>query len=90
MIARTPSTSSMLQDFGHDAATGELHTIFRRTPKRLYIYETVPADLHAALRAADSHGRFMQQFVIGKFPHRIVELDDDGNPIEQQESAGAR
>lgn len=52
----TPVTSSNLRAVGYDAGARELWVEF--VNGSVYVYEGVPAEVHAALMAAPSHGKY--------------------------------
>ena len=67
-VEMAPVKSSNLKAVGYDAAARELHVEFANGGR--YVHHDVPADVHAALMAAESKGSHFHQHVRGKFPHR--------------------
>ena len=63
----TPVESSNVESVGHNAATNELHVIFKSGGH--YVYRSVPPAVHVELLKADSIGRFIGQHIKGKFDH---------------------
>jgi len=56
-----PVRSSNLAAIGYDPATSEMRILFRNG--RLYLYHEVPSSLHSELMAADSKGRYFEDFI---------------------------
>ena len=65
-----PVRSSDVRSVGYSQADRVLEVAFHSGG--LYRYDNVPADVHAALMAASSKGRFLAQFVKGHYPYRAV------------------
>lgn len=64
-----PVKSSNIAEIGHEGTT--LHVRFRGGNKT-YVYEGVPADVHAELMASESVGRHFAQVIKGRYPHKVV------------------
>ena len=58
---RSPVESSDIASIGYDPATHTLEIEFQTGA--LYEYQGVPADTHAQLMSAPSHGRYFNQHV---------------------------
>lgn len=61
----TPTGSSFVEAIGHHADRDELHIKLKGGH---YIYQGVPADLHRAMMASESIGRFYGSQIKGRFP----------------------
>ncbi|MCA1653620.1 MAG: KTSC domain-containing protein [Sphingomicrobium sp.] len=62
--------SEAILDIDYDAAAATLHVRF--TSGDGYSYFDVPADVHRAFVAAQSHGRFFQQHIRDRYRYRKV------------------
>ena len=60
--------SEALAEVLYEPATCVLRIRFRSGD--WYRYFGVPASVHAALMAAESHGRFFQEHIRGRYPYR--------------------
>jgi hypothetical protein len=60
-------SSEAIAQIEYDAASRTLFVRF--TSGEWYGYADVPACLHAAFVAAESHGRFFHDRILGRFPH---------------------
>lgn len=63
--AMTAIASSFVEAIGHEPTRDELHV---RLKGGHYIYQGVPSDLHRAMMASESVGRFYGNQIKGKFP----------------------
>lgn len=68
----SPTGSSFVQAIGHDSNTNALHI---RLKGGHYVYSGVPADIHQAMMASESVGRFYGSEIKGKFACEKVELE---------------
>lgn len=67
--ALVPVKSSNIAAVGyHD---GKLHVQFKGGGK-VYVYAGVPADVHMAMMASDSVGRFLAANIKGKYDHAVA------------------
>ena len=64
-VRMVPVRSSALAAVGYDAERCLLHIRFRHTG--LYTYQNVPPDVFEALLAAESKGRFYNQYIRNAF-----------------------
>lgn len=69
-MKRVAVTSSMIASIGYDADGAVLEIEF--TTGDIYQYQGVPADVHAGLMQAESHGRYFNEHVREIFPHLKV------------------
>jgi hypothetical protein len=60
-------TSEAIAQIEYDAASRTLFVRF--TSGEWYGYAGVPASVHAAFVAAESHGRFFHDRILGRYPH---------------------
>lgn len=65
-MERTPLPSTTLASVGYDPKTLVLEVEFRSSA--IYRYRLVPSALYRDLLAADSKGRFFNQFIRQRFP----------------------
>ncbi|MEU6978159.1 KTSC domain-containing protein [Streptomyces sp. NPDC046371] len=70
MLLHQSVHSSNLRSVGYDELGCVLEVAFHGG--RLYRYDKVPAQVHAALMAAPSKGTFLAQFIKGQYPYRRV------------------
>jgi hypothetical protein len=63
---RTSVKSSNIQSIGYDPGTETLEVEF--SGERVYQYYGVPADLHAELMVAESHGSFLYEHISYRNP----------------------
>jgi hypothetical protein len=66
----TPVDSEMLVAVGYEAKSHSLMTVFRTG--ETYLYKNVPLFVHERLMSADSKGKFMHKYVIGRFDYERV------------------
>lgn len=89
-MERTPVESSQIKSVGYDPATHVLEVEFvpRKdgTPGAIYQYDDVPAEIAEQLVAAQSVGRYFNQFVKFGFKYHKVEPP---KPEPQQQQSGA-
>jgi hypothetical protein len=69
-LLHEPVRSSNVRSVGYSPAERVLEIAFHSG--RLYRYESVPADVHAALMASPSKGGFVARFIKGRYPYRPV------------------
>jgi hypothetical protein len=62
--------SSNIRSVGYSQVERVLEVAFHSGA--LYRYDSVPADVHAALMAASSKGGFLARFVKGRYPYRRI------------------
>lgn len=60
-MKHTPVISSNLASVGYDEASQTLEVTFKNGTT--YAYSRVPASEHAALMAADSHGKYLNAYI---------------------------
>jgi hypothetical protein len=60
-------TSEAIAQIEYDAASRTLFVRF--TSGEWYGYAGVPASVHRAFVAAESHGRFFHDHILGRYPH---------------------
>nr|WP_277761217.1 KTSC domain-containing protein [Streptomyces lydicus] len=65
-----PVRSSNVRSVGYSQAERVLEIAFHGG--RLYRYDNVPADVHAALMASSSKGGFLARFIKGRYPYRAI------------------
>ena len=63
----TPVESSMIKAIGYDAATCTLWVQFNRG--QIYSYTDVPLEVHQALMAAESHGKYFHKHIRGEYAY---------------------
>lgn len=81
-IPRTATPeSSQIDSFGYDPTSQRLAVKFKSTSSTVYEYRNVPADVAAAMAAADSKGSFVYRQIKGKY-------DFDRMPEEVAETEG--
>lgn len=67
-IPRTATPeSSQIDSYGYDVASKRLAVKFKSTSDKVYEYRDVPAELAAAMDAAESKGSFIYKQVKNKF-----------------------
>ena len=62
-----PVDSEMLVAAGYDAESHSLHVIFRTGEK--YRYKNVPSFLYQELMSAESKGKFMHKYILGRYDY---------------------
>ncbi|MEV7776764.1 KTSC domain-containing protein [Kitasatospora sp. NPDC088351] len=67
---RTPVDSSLLLSVGYDRSARALELEF--TGGHVYTYADVPARVHRELMAAESHGRYFNRAIRGRYVYRRV------------------
>jgi hypothetical protein len=76
MIPRTEVQSSNVRSIGYDAARRILHVEFNskdaRMPGRVYEYQNVPPEEHAALLNAPSIGAHFTRVIRGRYTGKVV------------------
>ncbi len=72
-----PVKSSNVEAIGYHPGENELHVRFKGGGH--YIYQGVAKALHDECLGCDSVGRFINQNVKGRFPHRIHDAKPDSN-----------
>jgi len=65
-MTRTSVKSSNIKSIGYDSETKTLEVEF--SGERVYQYYEVPAELHAELMLAESHGSFLYENISCRFP----------------------
>lgn len=63
-VRHTPVISSYIHTIGYDADRKELHVAFKGSGS--YVYHGVSPEQHQALMAADSKGKHLNKFIVGK------------------------
>jgi hypothetical protein len=63
--------STVIDRFHHDPGTGVLTVVFRTG--RVYAYHGVPASEVAALRSAESKGRYFNAHIRGHYPYDEIQ-----------------
>jgi hypothetical protein len=64
-MLRQVVTSQIIHSVGYDTEARTLEVQFRNG--WVYRYGDVPAEIHRALMAADSHGRYLKRNIVDKF-----------------------
>ncbi len=64
-MLRVVVASQIIASVGYDSQAGLLEVEFRNG--WIYEYDDVPRDVHAALMAAPSHGRYLHQHVVDAY-----------------------
>jgi HTH-type transcriptional regulator/antitoxin HigA len=67
---RGRNASSVIQDFSYDARRQKLKIVFQTG--RVYVYERVPAEVHAGLKNAPSQGAYFNNSIRDHFPCREI------------------
>lgn len=67
-MTRTQVTSAVFRSIGHEGDTLEVETM----NGKVYRYQGVTADQHAALMRAPSLGQHFGKFIRGAYPHVVV------------------
>ncbi|MEV6328492.1 KTSC domain-containing protein [Streptomyces sp. NPDC051909] len=70
MLLHQPVHSSNLRSVAYDEVGWVLEVAFHGG--RLYRYDGVPPQVHAALMAAPSKGTFLARFIKGRYPYRRI------------------
>ncbi|MFC8230657.1 KTSC domain-containing protein [Streptomyces sp. NPDC057287] len=65
-----PVQSTNVRSVGYSESDRVLEVAFHSG--RLYRYDGVSADVHAALMAAPSKGRHLARFIVDQFPYRQI------------------
>lgn len=66
----TTVDSTTLATVAYDEARELLQLEFRS--RAVYLYSSVPAEVHEALLGAPSQGKFFNRVIRGRFPYRCV------------------
>lgn len=67
-MIRTSVSSSNLRSVGYDVATHTLEITFHSGG--VYVYDSVPTEVHAGLMSAPSHGRYFDRHIKGRYAFR--------------------
>lgn len=69
-MIRQPVSSSNLRSVGYDPTTRALEIEFNSGA--IYRYDGVPANVHAGLMSASSHGSYFHENIKGRYPYRRI------------------
>jgi hypothetical protein len=69
MIGLFPVQSSMIAAVGYDSDNHVLVVLYNSG--KAYEYHRVPPDIFWGLMAAESKGRFMNQWILGEYPYKV-------------------
>lgn len=62
--------SRNIHSIGYDAPSAVLEVTFKN--HSTYQYDGVPAEVHAALLSASSHGTYLNARIKGRYPYRRI------------------
>lgn len=71
-IEMIPCESSNLEGYGYSSSQNELWVAFKNN--RVYRYDKVPHDIANGLHEASSKGKYLNQYIKGKFEETGYEL----------------
>jgi len=69
-MERTAVKSSNIVSIGYDAASSVLEVEFKG--REVYQYSGVPAHHYEGIMKAESHGKYLNAFIRGKYSYREV------------------
>ena len=84
----TPVDSEMLVEVGYDEKSHSLVAVFRTG--ETYRYKNVPSFVFTGLMSADSKGRYMQKYVLGRFDYERIATTSYQAVNNTKRSNGAR
>lgn len=74
----TPVDSEMLVAAGYDQKSHSLQVVFRTG--ETYRYQNVPSFVYERLMSADSKGRFMHKYILGRYDYECLTIAPTNNP----------
>jgi len=69
-MERTAVHSSSIVSIGYDSVSSVLEVEF--TGREVYQYTGVPATLYDGIMKAESHGKYLNAFIKGKYQYREI------------------